>query len=318
MPNPFYDFPADARPAFIRFDRRLENAWANEVNDAWVNTPGLTMTVSMGLGAEKARFTLPAGLFAFMKLKERPVHFTHLSGIFAEVDWEEWQEGVEDKYTTIVSSPNFNYWDKNEIGMSAARRQSHATEIARIFNDNPVGKWNDINSQLFSETQNVNLINTDLGTQANITFNLALTATNVPTALTLFRKHKGLQGREMGADPDTVIVPTDLLETANGIFNPLYLQNGVNSDNRFRGRFKILWIPQLTDPNRWYLAKLGNTVHPPILWAQGNNGQLRVKAHGLQSKKYLEEDKLAASYHDYFAAHPGLWHLIHAFDADAS
>ena len=317
--NPFYAFPDDARPAFVAFDRRLENAWLSVPNDSWINTPGLVIRSTMPAGAKQARFVMPSGIFEFKKLKERPTHFTHLSALFADVDWERYQEGVQEEYGVIQTDPNFHYWDKKEIQMAVARRRAHAKALADVFNNNPVTVWEKVAGKaLFAVDHNVNLVNADLGTQANLVGSTALSATNWNAMLTTFMGLKSMQGDAVGQEPNAVIVPTGLKQTARGIFDPLYLASGANSDNRFRdGSVKIIHIPQLTDQNAWYPVRLGDDALPPLMLAQGNNGNMRVKIFGETSEMYLHDDMLGASYLDDFAAYGGLYYNIMKYTSDA-
>jgi hypothetical protein len=315
--NPFYAFPEDTRAAFVQFDKKLENTWLNEPNDTWVNTPGLIYRKNMPYGASKARFTLPSGLFQFEDLAVRPTHFTHLSSLTADVDWKKWQEGVEDDHETIASDPNFNHWDMNEVAFSAARRRAHAKELASIFNSNPNGVWEGGTVPLFSTTHFVNLKDDALGSQANLTYSTGFSATNLGVGLTLFSQHVGMQGDETGLEPDTIIFPTALKETVRGVVDPQYLAAGTSSDNRYRGRFKMVWIPQLTDPLAWYLANTQNSATPPLLWAAGNNGNLQRIPFGTDSELFRTQQKVALSYLDRFKAYPGLYYNIHKFTSAA-
>lgn len=102
------------------------------------------------------------------------------------------------------------------------------------------------------------------GTQSNYNSSLALSATNVKTAMTAMMGFKDDQGVVMGSRPTAIMVPNALAFTAMEIFNPLAVDAGAAepAERVLRGTLEVIVNPYLSEATSWYLLDLNKPVRP--------------------------------------------------------
>jgi hypothetical protein len=309
--NPFYAFDEKARPHFVRFDRDLEKYWLTPPADDWLMGPNWFSDKTLPYGAALARVTMPNGVLEFVR-KEHDTVFTYLSSLFRDYSWEKYEAAVEDDAEKIASDV-FDGW--NDVGEAAAvaRRDKHVEAAADVLNSNPKG-WDDL--ALFHTAHLVNLQDTAAGTQPNLHTGLAFNATNLSTGITHFNGVKNLRGKVFGWEPDEIVFPTALKESVLDLVLPERKStSGDTTTDKFRGRLKPVWIPQLTSSTRWYLRSTKYKWFAPIVRVRGNGGALERISYGMDSEKYRDHQKIGMKWIDRFRYAAGLYQGIMAFDA---
>jgi phage major head subunit gpT-like protein len=92
----------------------------------------------------------------------------------------------------------------------------------------------------------------------------ALDATSFAAGRLALMKMKDDKGRPINQNPNLLLViPPDLLATAEGIIEAEYLASGATNTNYKKAR--ILVSPWLTDTNNWYLLNTNGTILPFVL-----------------------------------------------------
>jgi phage major head subunit gpT-like protein len=121
------------------------------------------------------------------------------------------------------------------------------------------------------------------GNQANNFTGTALSATNFATVRAAMAGFTGEDGEPLGVNPDTLIVPPQLADTANTIVTAEFGASGAT--NIQRGQAKVVVVPELANAaTTWYLADSSNAIKG-LVW------QLR-KAPEFVSKTELTDDNV--------------------------
>jgi phage major head subunit gpT-like protein len=121
------------------------------------------------------------------------------------------------------------------------------------------------------------------GNQANNFTGTALSATNFATVRAAMAGFTGEDGEPLGVNPDTLIVPPQLADTANTIVTAEFGASGAT--NIQRGQAKVVVVPELANAaTTWYLADNSNAIKG-LVW------QLR-KAPEFVSKTELTDDNV--------------------------
>jgi phage major head subunit gpT-like protein len=104
----------------------------------------------------------------------------------------------------------------------------------------------------------------DLGTVQSNKLALDLDAANFQTARTMLMSMKDDFGRPINLNPKLLLViPVDLLATAQGILEVERLANGASNTNYKAA--EILVSPWITDADSWFLLNMNGVVKPFIL-----------------------------------------------------
>jgi phage major head subunit gpT-like protein len=121
------------------------------------------------------------------------------------------------------------------------------------------------------------------GNQANNFTGTALSTTNFATVRAAMAGFTGEDGEPLGVNPDTLIVPPQLADTANTIVTAEFGASGAT--NVQRGQAKVVVVPELANAaTTWYLADNSNAIKG-LVW------QLR-KAPEFVSKTELTDDNV--------------------------
>jgi hypothetical protein len=314
--NPFYAFPEPARARFVAFDAHFLKA-AQSMPIDWLATPGLMYSKNVPYGESHARFYFPASAPKFEKLKDRngEPQFRDLFSKYFDQEWEKWQDGVAANKEMLSAPGDFSGWAQQPTAFARARDRAHLAEAARVIEANGVG-WDE--NDFFAVDHNVSMIDASAGTQANLVGSRPFSATNLDLGITDFRKLRGMEGDRIGWTPDTIIYPTDLASAVEELVDPSWNPGpGTTVTNKFRGKMRLLEIPQLTDTTSWYLANLSYPEYTPLLRLRGNGGNLERIAHGDESELAKRDDKYALDYRDRFSFRLGLHHAIMRFQSGA-
>lgn len=79
-------------------------------------------------------------------------------------------------------------------------------------------------------------------------------------------------GRRLGIRPRYILVPYDLVNTAETIRDSERIPNSANNDtNKFRGRVEVIGVPDWTDANNW--AAVADPQQFPAIWTIFYRGQ---------------------------------------------
>lgn len=312
--NPFLQFNEPERAAFVKFDFRLQKAWNTQQEGMWLQEPGLVWPNTMPYGALETRLTIPTALVSFVKDIGDTV-FAELSAKERSYKWvEKWTLGVKENEEKIASD-KFTGWPMIPEH-AAVKRKDLWLELAAACLDGTETGWDD--KTLFATDHKNNLVDGSAGTQSNLSGSMAFSETNFSAGVTLFNKHKNLDGKVAGWEPNVIMFGTDIKESVLDLVLPERASKSGNTlTDKFRGRFKPLWIPQLTTPTDWFLADFSDPLYAPIVRSLGNDGNLELIAHNRQSPMWFKDQSLGLEYKERIHFAVGLFHKIHKFKVAA-
>lgn len=75
---------------------------------------------------------------------------------------------------------------------------------------------------------------------------------NITTEVTAMRGVLDVDGSKIGAEPDTILLPTGKFQAVFNTLSQALIANG--ESNPFLGKFNVVHVKELTDPNDWYLV----------------------------------------------------------------
>jgi phage major head subunit gpT-like protein len=145
--------------------------------------------------------------------------------------------------------------DQLAFGLLANGFTANCYDGTPFFGTHPLGK----NSPVAGQTQSNTV--TD-----------GLAGTSLTNAITAMRRTLNDQGRPMGIQPDTLVVPPDLEWEAWSLLNSIYHVDPVISpqtqnlaSNPLRGMLRIVSTPYLTSPSQWFVLDSKRAVRAIVL-----------------------------------------------------
>ena len=256
MTNPLYTIttlPTTSQAAIREFDDRYLASIGATPPPTWSDLGDLIPTSS-------PMITFPISSLALKyQQTEGENRFKTLLEKSFDIKVEEFDVGIEGKLLDILQQVfAYRNWLEGPARMMLAegrhRNRSLVTLIeagastawvdgANFFSATHLSDLNDAASTTWSNYQSVAADCTDL--------------TKLEAEVTAMQGALDENGEKVGADPDIIMVPTAKYEALkNKLAKELILENGTGSagtSNPFKGRFKVVHAPELTDVNDWYL-----------------------------------------------------------------
>jgi hypothetical protein len=146
-----------------------------------------------------------------------------------------------------------------------------------------------------------------------------ISVANLAAEVTLMQGALDENGEKIGADPDTILVPTAKYEgLKNLLAQAMILENGTGSagvTNPFFGRFNVVHVPEFTDADDWYLvdSKLrASSGLPPWLSARYTvpNPALELRTWDESSDYFKDTGRIKVSSHIWYGFSLGFPHSI--------
>ena len=288
--NPFFKFPEEIRPFFLKFDSDFARLWAEpQIEDAWMDTSGLVYPVTMPYGAQKAVSTMPSGLVRFMKEQGDPV-FAELSAKSREYTWNDKFDFNVKEEREKLASDQFSGWQWLPLHMAQARRELWRDQYIAVWDGTDASALGWDNRPLFDATHLVNLVDNAQGTQSNIYGSLPFSSTNLQTGLGYWKARKSLSGDYMGGSPWGIWGGIDVIESIRDLILPERRStSGDTTTDKWRNRFPggAVEIPQLAVATDWGFWDFRNPLYRPIVRILGNGGDLERVVHGPDSAQWL-------------------------------
>ena len=133
-----------------------------------------------------------------------------------------------------------------------------------------------------------------------------LDATNFAAHKAAMRRIVGYDGKPLGINPDLLIVPPELEDTANTLMTAQYGSSG--STNIQRGQARVLVLPRLSDANDWYLMDSRYPVKPFIF--QNRQSPEFVSKINMNDENVFWNKEYVWGADARAVAGYGMWHLI--------
>ncbi len=263
MTNPLYTvttFPASDQAAMREFDDRYiasigatpPPSWADMGDFVPTNSPMVTFPIS-GLALK------------YLQTEGESRFKTFLTKSF-DMKVEEFDTGVETKLLDLLQQVfAYRNWQEAPKRMMLAEARHRSRAIATLLEAGEDTAWVD-GVNFFSATHPADLTGTgdSTSTWSNYTASgsTVVSIPNIQAEVTIMQGALDENGEKIGADPDTILLPTATYEPVKNLLaQNLMLAGGTSTSvtsaattNPYLGRFNVVHVPELTDANDWYLV----------------------------------------------------------------
>jgi hypothetical protein len=267
MTNPLYTvttLPANDQAAMREFNDRYIAAIGAAPPPAWsdfgdmfpTDAPLITFPIS-SLALKYERFQ---GESAFKTLLDKSF----------DIKSEEFAAGVEGKYLDITTKVfAYRNWQQGPARLMIAEARHRNRSIVTLLEGAHTGaKWgatvdntDGIDGACFFSASHLSDFNDSASTTWSNYQSSGTDVLSIPNIEAEVIAMQGVldeNGEKLGADPDTILVPTAKYEKLKNLLaKELILENGTGSaatNNPFYKRFNIIHVPEFTDANDWYLV----------------------------------------------------------------
>jgi len=261
MTNPLYTIetlPTTDQAAIREFDDRYIASIGAAQPPTWADLgdlfPSASPMVTFPISSLALKYSQTEGESRFRTL---------LSKSF-DLKTQEFDVGIEASMLEI-SQHVFAYraWQQGPARMLIAEARRRNRSLVTLLEAGASTAWVD-GANFFSATHLADLNDAGSGTWSN--YNSAaldvVSIANITAQVTLMQGALDENGEKIGADPDTILVPTAKFEPLRNLLAQAFMLAGGTStsvtsaatSNPYVGRFNVVHVPELTDPDDWYLV----------------------------------------------------------------
>ena len=320
MTNPLYTIttlPADDQAALREFNDRYIASIGAAPPPAWSDLGDLFPTAA-------PMVTFPIGSLALKYLQtEGEPRFKTLASKSFDVKVQEFDCGIEAKYLDLISQVfAYRNWQQGPARMMIAEARHRNRSLVTLLEAGASTAWVD-GLNFFSAAHLSDLNDPSSTTWSNYQasgkdcLDLSLLQAEVTTMQGTLDEN----GEKVGADPDTILVPTAKYEPLKNLLaKDLILELGTSSsfaatNNVFKGRFNVVHVPELTDANDFYLvdSKLRSSSGlPPWISLRYTTPDpaLQLRTWDTSSDFFKDTGKIKVSSHLWYGFALGFPHAI--------
>jgi phage major head subunit gpT-like protein len=280
----------DAQRALEEFSQDFAAALVNPGVQEWAKQFGLyrasrALKTTYPIPVSSAGYTEFKGDMRYRSLFEKSLSLTPKT----------YQDGVSE-LASIIEAPDFIGWTTEPQAIAAGATSLMNEVIVTLLEANGTC-WD--GKTFFAADHPYNVFKTSVGTFDNDVggAGTTLTAANVKTAKTSFRKIKGANGKPLGLKLTHLLVPSALEETAREIRDrDLVVESSTIGavNNLLKGTFEIIVSDELTSDSVWYALALNKPgMYPWIVQDEGAPEEIRLDK---TSDYYKTTLKVAISY----------------------
>lgn len=261
MTNPLYTIetlPTDDQSALQEFDDRYIASIGAAPPPTWSDIGDLIPT-----SAPMVTFPISSMALSYQRTEGESRFKSLLSKSF-DMKVEEFDTGVVAKYLDLLSQIfAYRNWKNGPQRMMMAEARHRTKSLAALLEDGENAAWVD-GVNFFSATHLCDVNDPDSDTWSNyqVTGKDVVNIANIRAEVTAMQLAKDENGDKIGADPDTILVPTEKYEPLKFLLaQALMLDGGTSTSvtsaattNPYVGKFKIVQVPEFTDADDWYLV----------------------------------------------------------------
>lgn len=322
MTAPLYTIdtlPADAQAAIREFDDRYLAMLGVAPPPAWTglgaliptNAPMMTFPVgSFGLKYERTQ-----GESRFKTFQEKTF----------DLKTEEFDEGYWKGLKDILQNPwAYQEWLKGPERLMIAEAELRNDTIAELLEDGENQKWGGskpIDGRNFFSATHLSDFTKEASTKWSNYQSAAKSVLSIPNLqaeVTIMQGVLNENGKKVGADPKTILVPTAKYEALKNLLaKELILDSGgaAGTTNPYRNRFNVVHVPEFTDEDDWYLvdeALAARTGLPPWISLRDMTlmNPLALRYYDETSDYFKDTGNLKATSHVWYGFSLGFPHCI--------
>lgn len=320
MTNALYDIsklPATSQAAIREFDDRYLASIGAAQPPTWSDIGDLIPTAA-------PMVTFPVSSFALKyQQTEGESRFKTLKEKSFDIKTEELDAGYEGKLLDILSQ-TFAYrnWLLGPQRLTLAEARHRNRSIVTLLEAGESASWPIDGVNFFSASHLSNFNDPASTTWSNYQNSTkdVVSITNLEAEVTLMRGVLDENGEKIGADPDTILVPTAKYQKlVNLLAQNMILENGTGSagvTNPFVGKFNVIHVPELTDADDWYLidskliAATGLVPWISLRWQTPSNSGLALRYFDESSDFFKNTGRIKVSSHIWYGFSLGFPHAI--------
>lgn len=289
------DIPAEYRPRVVRYLARLE-ALRNTPPPGILSFTGLVWQVSVPYGVHKVEDDFDVGAFRFQEQaglngsdssSMGEIVFQELGLKKVELAWKKADLGYCFDREMLATPTNYGRPLSSKPDAYAAETIKARWDLWKkgvyvVLNTNPFCITSPT-KRLWDTGQLANFKDTEQGTFDNIVLNTAYSATAALDLLSAWTDMLDPRGNRREDEPNVFFYGKDIEQAVLADFDPTWRTSGTTSDERLRGKYRLLKLPDLSRASDYGFMKLDQAptadmpLSAPIVRLLGNNGALEVE-----------------------------------------
>jgi len=328
MANPLYSveqLPTTDQAALREFNDRYIASIGAGMPEMWVDMGDLEPTAAPIV-------TYPVSSLALKyKQTEGEDGFKTLLDKDFDLKTQEFDVGIEAKLADLLTKVfAYRNWQQGPARMLIAEANHRCNAIAALLEAGESTKWGasianpgGIDGKNFFSATHLSDFNDSSSTAWSNYQSVGVDVTDLAALEPEITEMRGVldeNGEKIGADPDTILVPTAKYEKLkNNLAKDLILNTDGTSfaaeSNIFKGRFNVVHVKQLTDANDFYLvdSKLRSSMGLPpwisLRWTVPNPA-LSLRTWDESSDFFKDTGRIKVSSHIWYGHALGFPHAI--------
>lgn len=307
--------PATSAEALVEYSDRYLAAQGADVPPGWVDEYGDSTPVNV----PETTYPLSAMSGKFRETEGDSVVET-MGEDKLDLKVVEYDMGYEARLVDLLTKVfAYRQWNDSANSANIAEQNHRADSIATLLEAGESTEiWNGQN--FFSTTHPANTKKPGLGTSSNYqaTPKDCNSIANIIAERTAMRAVKDVNGKKLRVNPDTILLPTEKFEIVDALTKQIQVSvasgTGVpgggtaTMTNPIAG-LKVVHVPELTDPDDWYLADSSLVKKmPPWLCARWSPGlELELRQWDTDSDFFKNTGKLKNSAHIWYGFALAFW-----------
>lgn len=290
--------PATSAEAIQQFDDRYLQAISAAQPSDWASR------FVIQVPAPLMKFPIALMSMRFRETQEQSGRFKSMAESSFDLNVVEYDAGYEAKALDLFTNAYaYRNWNRTAEAFVKGEARHVARELVTLiesgtgttldtcawdklafFSSAHLANPKDAASGTFSNYQSVAADPTDL--------------TKISAEATAMRLVKDENGDKLGVEPDEIWLPTEKFQSVSDKLNQEFLANG--ESNPIRGKFKPVHVPELTDPNDWYLVDsklLAQGIDPVVAAKYQAPDTLGLRYWDESSDFYKDTGKLKVAAH---------------------
>lgn len=289
------DLPPEYRPRVVRYLARLA-ALRNTPPPGILGFTGLVWETSVEYGVHKIEDDFDVGAFRFQEQgglngsdssSMGEIVFQELGLKKVELAWKKADLGYCFDRETLAAQTTYGrpLSSRPEVAATEtikARWDLWKKGVYTVLNTNPFCITSPT-KRLWDTGQLANFEDDEQGIFDNIVLNTAYSATAALDLLSLWTDMLDPRGNRREDGPNVFFYGKDIEQAVLADFDPTWRTSGVSSDERLRGKFRLLKLPDLARKSDYGFMLLDQAPTPdaplsaPIMRLLGNSGNLEVE-----------------------------------------
>lgn len=314
MTNPLYtieQLPTTSAAAIREFDDRFVAALGASQPTGWVDTLGALVPtkapmVTFPVSQLRSKYQRTQGEGRAKTLGEKSF----------DIKSEEFDDGYEARLIDLFQQVfAYRQWQAAPARLIQAEGQFRADQVAALLEAGTTTAC--VDGEYFFDTDHpANLFDDGAGTWSNYQGSAkdVVSVTNLEAEVTAMMAVKDENGKTLGVQPDTILVPIAKAEALKNLLKQAMISvSSVSVSNPYMNGFNVVPVKEFTDVNDWYLVDskmLAQGLAPWVALRQTVPPALALRVFGETSDFFLKTGRLRIESHIWYGFSLGMPHAI--------